>query len=210
MHALTCVKCAAPLREGPEEASVTCPYCGTINEPTMARPTALQSMLQAEETKREAVSEVKAEVKVELKEELEQAMARQMPPRPAPIPPSRSRRRGSACGCCLFPLIAAGLILFAFLQRNPGSRPIELASTMLHAVGMKAKPADLGKLQDHQWVGLELVLPLDWAALDPAPGSPGSKSWPFSGRRIPSSRASRCIAWDRREPWIWLRTPWPR
>lgn len=181
MHARECVHCAAPLPDAPAEARVTCPYCGTVNEATVAVrvPEALRapapSAEASAEDRREALKEA---LKEELHERLDQAFAhRHDPPPESPAPlPGRRRGRGCGCGFCLLPVIIGVLVFNALRRQLPQASGGNVIQQMAHSLGLKVKPADLAGLQDHQWVDLDVAQPLAWYALDPAAKLPWARS----------------------------------
>ncbi|HJW44650.1 MAG TPA: hypothetical protein VJ463_09340 [Geothrix sp.] len=167
MHALECVKCAAPLPTGPEDVPITCPYCGTVNEPTVAKPTPLQAMLQQEEIKHEAVQEAKAELKMEWTA----AMAGQRLAGAGPAAPARRivvRGCGRSCGCCLGPALVGGILVAALVANAPSWDRLRNVREILHLAGVKLKPEDLATFHDQQRVVLDLAPP---AKLDPGAGT---------------------------------------
>ncbi|HJW08772.1 MAG TPA: hypothetical protein VJ483_04010 [Holophagaceae bacterium] len=194
MHARECIKCAAPLPEGPEDQPFTCPYCGTVNEPTVARPTPLAAMLEKEEVKREAIKEAKAELKEQW---AERAGAAPTALPPGALPPgfaTRAVRRAGArgLGCCCGPTLAAGILLIALSASAPEGDRLRNLRELGHLAGLKLKPEGLATFHDQQRVVLDTPAP-------PGPFDPGRQSdWALDlalrwspGARLTGIRAVR-------------------
>lgn len=163
MPTLECRHCGAPLPESAASGPVTCPYCQTVNEPTVAipRPKTL-SIADQEKAFKEAV-----------KEELDQRLARQDAESHKDSHPSR---KSSNDGDGFLASLKSALVSFAWIAFILGGaliwsyfeHPHQLALLYKQTVGGGLTPKDLANSQDHGIVTLKVSPPAEgWKAFDP-------------------------------------------